>query len=97
VKVVVLTLTFKARNDSMTSKWNAIMFRFSIREMVLATVVITLGASWVVEQRKLHIALKEVKHQREEFIAIRDQLSDFELAIGYEGSTFRPLVYRSSP
>lgn len=37
------------------------MFRFSIRELMLVALVVTMGISWYAEHRQLNAALQELK------------------------------------
>ncbi|MGI8980500.1 MAG: hypothetical protein ACR2FY_14830 [Pirellulaceae bacterium] len=54
------------------------MFRFSIRELMLVTLVVALGISWYAEHWQLNAALKELKTS-ENYWANEIKLIEYEL------------------
>src|SRR5690242_10554815 len=86
---------------------NPSMFRFSIRELMLVTLVIVFGVAWFVEHRRAQAALAaaneasgnaEFWEQRynEDERSLQKQLASYGLTIGYVGHS-GPGVYRISP
>ena len=79
------------------------MFRFSIRELMLVTLIVAMGLSWFAEHRHLQSALKESednlwrREQKEEHIReIERQLEKQGLEISWECFGNLPLVQKQS-
>ena len=76
------------------------MLRFSIRELMLVTVVMAMGISWYAEHRQLNAALKELKTS-ENYWANEIKLIECEL--GKQGLEIKnncflgPSIQKSSP
>jgi hypothetical protein len=66
------------------------MFRFTIREVVLVTVIVALSAGWLVSFRQLCVARLEAQRLEFDLVVEQSRVSSYEGQLRAAGIELRP-------